>query len=72
METDNNSYLEGIYFSKISGRIFEASKQKNGSFMLKFADSNEIKIIANRIFFYQVECFEVYDILIDYNDTNFR
>lgn len=68
----NSNYLQGIYFSKITGRIFEATKEKSDSFLLKFTDVDETRTIDNRVFFAQVEYFEFYEILIDYNDPCFR
>jgi hypothetical protein len=72
MAKNNNNYLEGIYFSKITGRIFEATRKNKDSIFLRFADTDETKIIENRIFFSHVEVFEFYDILIDYNEPFFR
>jgi hypothetical protein len=61
--------MEGIYYSEVTGRIFEATK-KGKSIKIKYADneSPKTKEINLGYFMIQLELLGCYEPLIDYSD----
>lgn len=56
---------DGIYFSRKTGKLFEATKKWN-KVHVKYCDGSEGMKIAPAIFRIQYEVFELYELLIKY------
>ncbi len=66
-EVVNRKITQGIYFSNVTGRIFEAT-EKRGKTVIKYVDGTEMRTFENNVFKIQLQWLDFYELLIPYED----